>query len=629
MAFGYLSSFLYEKLGFDDIVLEVNQPKNILASSPDIIGISSFTETFEDVIQLSRYFKRVAPDIPLVVGGEHISALPQSLPPTVDYGVLGEGEETLTELLALMMKRDVTPDNLLKIPGLIFWNQGKQWMSPPREWISDLDVIPMPHRQLLSNADPRWQQAIFTARGCPYKCTFCASTKFWQKTRYHSVERVIQEIEYIMKHYPQQTLIPINDDLFPLNKRRMKDIVDAIRAKNIHQKVGFVLNARASVFDEEIARLMAGMNGIVVGFGFESASDKILTSIKGKTSASENLRALELCEKYGFAVVGNFMVGGPDENKEDMAKTYWFIEQNKHRIWHPSVALATPFPGTEFWVNAKERGLVSDDFPHWNVLDLGYRADESVYMGQDVPQEEFTPIYEQFREFQAHPVTSKEEYVEIVARRQYYDFLYQKVGQLPAQRVLNLSFEAVDLSPYFQGETQALSPEQGHLSLTEAEGPFDLIVLNHVLEKVKDPVTLIQEASALLTEQGQMVCLCYNALHLSFVIQLLKGQWDPGYFSVNHTHALRFFTEQTLKTLLSRSGLQLESIEPMYFPRSDFGALLEKLRTALQPVGEAIPSEETMKTFSFLATLSQKVASSKVCRNKSPLAVDLPILPHS
>jgi anaerobic magnesium-protoporphyrin IX monomethyl ester cyclase len=627
LSFGYLAAYLRAYLNFTDLVLVVDDPEALLAQNPQIIGLSSFTETFEDVIKHARYFKRVAPEIPIIVGGEHISALPESLPECVDIGILGEGEETLTELMALFLRNEVNPDNLAKIPGLVFWHAGKRVQSAPRAWISDLDLIPQPDRFLLHNTNNQWQQAIFTARGCPYKCTFCASTRFWQKTRYHSVERVVSEIEYILKHFPNQPLIAINDDLFPLNKRRLKTMVAAIREKGFHRKVGFVLNARASVFDEEIAQLVQAMNAQVVGFGFESASDKVLTAIKGKTSARENLKALELCEKYGLAVVGNFMSGGPDEDTVDMAKTWWFIQKNRDRIWHPSVGLATPFPGTEFWQKAEEMGVIEPDFDRWNVLDLGFRAGESVYMNPHVPVADFVPIYEEFRQFQARPDISRDHFSQIRVKQLYQE---QVFGALAANypqatKILELGPDGSHLRTLLpEAEVTQIAPYQAQLDLSGLDGrKFDLIVLAHCLEKLKDPLLALKNLIPLLDSGAEIVCLAFHAGHLSVLVDLLKGRWDAQIFAVNHHRALRFFDAKNLERLFQSAGLETAQLEFFKFPDQKLQDAAEQLETMLSAFVDLEQYRHTQDCFSLILTsrVAQPVKSTSPARLTTELAL--------
>lgn len=599
LAFGYLASYLEHYLDFHDTILEVDNRDALLSQSPDIIGFSSFTETFEDVIHHARAIKQMEKKTPIIIGGEHISAIPESLPPEVDIGVLGEGEQTLLELVDLYQRGEATPDNLYKVKGIVYWHQGRQVFTEPRPWIEDMDSIPMPNRHLLLK-NTKWQQPIFTARGCPYKCTFCASTRFWQRTRYHSVGRVIQEIEYIVEHFPEQKLIPINDDLFPLNRKRLKAIVDEIRSRKLHDKVGFVLNARASVFDEEIARLVVGMNCQVICFGLESASDKILTALKGKTSAQDNQRALEICERFNLPVVSNMMLGTPEETPEDVAKSYWFMRKNQHRFQRPSIAYSTPFPGTGFWDEAKAQGVIDDKFERWNVLDLGYIKGQSLYMNKHMDEEEFEPIFNAVcDDFQtAFNQSSWKDISATRLKRRYFEGAYEKLLQLhpPQGRILEIGYEDLylaDLQPELD-VTKLYLDEKGELDLSPIAGEsFDTLVLSHALEKWRHPQEHLDSLRAHLSPQAELLCLYYDARHPHLLEQLLHGRWMAGPFGAHHYRGLRFYTQQSLRKLLNRTGwaeIQVQTLmEGAHEPSSQYNEALQALQTEFATPGNQAP----------------------------------------
>ena len=593
LAFGYLSAYLKQHLNFHDIFLEVDSLERIKAQSPDIIGLSSFTETFEDAIRYSRLFKQMDTRIPLIMGGEHISALPESLPDTIDIGVIGEGEETIAELIQLYQRNEATHDNLSKVKGIVYWHKGQQIITEARPWIEDMDSIPMPDRELLLK-DTKWQQPIFTARGCPYKCTFCASTKFWQRTRYHSVDRVVQEIEYILHHFPDQQMIPINDDLFPLNKKRMRAVVDGIRAKGLHNKVGFSLNARASVFDDEIAKMIVDMNGQVVCFGLESASDKILDAIKGKTSAKDNQQALEICERYNLPVVSNMMVGTPEEDVEDLARSYWFIRKNQSRFARPAIAYSTPYPGTEFWNEALRQGLVGPEFERWNILDLGYRRGESLYMNKFIDEAEFESLYGIFKVFQAPLKVAYKHIYAWMAKRRYFETAYPLLleHQTLQGPVLEIGFEEYSLGEiapelqvtkaFVQGAQVDLAPLAGQ--------QFKTIFLSHALEKLRDPEALLRQLKAHLAPDGQLLVLHFNARHPHLLEQLLRGEWQAAPFGINHFYGLRFYSPSTLSQLLAQTGWQTNSSETLVPGEHSYSSSVEeaiRLLEQSQPMPEA------------------------------------------
>jgi radical SAM superfamily enzyme YgiQ (UPF0313 family) len=149
------------------------------------------------------------------------------------------------------------------------------------------------------------------------------------------------------------------------------------------------------VINEERLKLLKEMNVLQIDYGFESGSQRVLSYLKRDTTTVEmNRKAIELSHKYGFKTHGFFMIGAPDETKEDMMQTLKFIKENK--VDTVTLCVVTPYPGTELWYDAKERGLVSDDMD-WSKLDLTPEAGNFIYLNKTMSKEEFLQIYEDFK----------------------------------------------------------------------------------------------------------------------------------------------------------------------------------------------------------------------------------------
>lgn len=598
-------------MSISNTFVEVDDSAKLLSRSPDIIGISSFTETFEEVKKHCRFIKNQNPNMPIIIGGEHISALPQSLPETADYGIRGEGEETLTELLHLHQTHKVSPENLSKINGLVFRHQGQLIITPPRSWIMDLDSIPPPDRKLLEEHPYHWQQTLFTARGCPYKCTFCSATKFWERTRYHSIERVVSEIEYIIQHFPNQEVLPISDDLFPLNKKRLKRIVQAVCDKGLHKKISFTCNARASVFNDEIAQLLVQMNVQGVYFGFESASDRILKQLKGKAKAVENQKALEICEKYGLSTVGSFLLGSTDETIEDMSKTYWFIHHNRKQMWRPNICFSTPYPGTEFWEEVKRRNLVNDNFSQWSKLDMGFKHSQSIYMNQHLSQDEFEPIYKSFyQRLSKGQEQLEQELYQLQIRRFYISKTLRQIADLypsTIDKALEISNEGIHLKHLLdKPDIQRLYVKDGNLqphSIPEESVP--LIIMSHTLEKVLNPFQVLNEIKRLLTPDGQLVLLTFNSFHISFVIELFLGRWSETNFGVYQHDHLNFFSIPGLIKELKNNQWSIHKVDKLKMDITRFQPYIQQIIPLFKHVINLKLFEKSYDAFSSLICASK------------------------
>lgn len=395
LGLAYIASYLGKYLDFHNTkILTENVLIHLANDPPDIIGISSVTEDFSKAVayasELKCKFK-----IPIIIGGIHISSLPQTLPDCFDIAVLGEGEETMKELMEMFQKEGLNKKRLSVIRGVAFHENGKVVTTSPREIISDLDTIPFPARDLLSC---KGFLHMLTSRGCPYRCSFCSSSIFWKKVRYFSAAYVVNEIKELIKRYGASH-ISIWDDIFIANKSRLNKIVELIKSENIHRKVSFGCSVRADLVDEEICDLMRSMNITHVDIGLESGSKRILKYLKGEAASVEkNKKAVEILKDYGFQVRGSFMIGSPEERASDMQATFNFVKES--RLDGGAVYLSLPLPGTEFWRYARKRKLIletgPDDFGELQ-FDLEKNFERAFLLTDCVSKEETLQFFKKIR----------------------------------------------------------------------------------------------------------------------------------------------------------------------------------------------------------------------------------------
>lgn len=365
LGLAYIASYLRRYSDFKDIsILEGDVAYKLRKIKPDLIGISSVTQTFKEACSVARLIKSEYKNIPIIIGGHHITALPHTLPQVFDVAVLGEGEETMRQLLEVIAKYGIQTGGLSAIEGIAFHDGDKVIINRPRKFIENLDYIPYPARDLLSNI--RFSSMI-TSRGCPYKCIFCSSVKFWgRRARFHSPEYVLNEIKELLMKY-RSIHISIWDDLFIANIPRFRIICDLIEKERINKKVSFGCALRSNLVTPELCSLMKRMNIKRVSIGFESGSQKILDHLKcSSVTVEQHLKAVELCKAYGIFVTGTFMIGNPDETEEDLKETLRLIKRLK-LSGGGSISLAAPLPGTDLWEYAKQKKLVSDDMDYSKI----------------------------------------------------------------------------------------------------------------------------------------------------------------------------------------------------------------------------------------------------------------------
>lgn len=379
----YIPAYLREYLDYDGTVVELSEEgsfEDIKKHEPDIIGFSCVTRDYTKVRDLARRCKEEL-GIPTLLGGHHITPIPHTVGPEFDVAVLGEGEQTLLELMEVFLKAGKWDSEILRsVRGIVYQEDGRVTVTAPRKLIEPLDRVPFPARDLLdmekytrpvydwSFVKPLRIASISTSRGCPYKCVYCTASVFWRKYRGFSAGYVVEELRRILECYPAD-VIYIADDLFIADKARLREIVELIEKYGINDEVRFWANARANLVDEEVCSLLKRMNLWHITFGFESFSEPVLKFLKkGTVSVEQNKAAFALAKKYDFDVEGNFMVGSPFETKEDMMRTYNFIKDNDLDSF--GVQVTTPLPGTELWQMAKERSLVTEDMDFTTLYDF-------------------------------------------------------------------------------------------------------------------------------------------------------------------------------------------------------------------------------------------------------------------
>jgi len=364
---GYLKTFL-EKTVDDVEVIIIDDVVDIESENVDIVGFSAISQDYGRAIEKARLVKEEY-RIPTIIGGYHISMLPTTLAPEFDVGVIGEGEKTLSELVLLFKERKAfPPSHLRKIPGLVFRDGDTIAETEPRSLISPLDSIPFPDR---ASTKKPWQSiGVFSSRGCPYKCKFCCSTRFWKKTRYFSPEYVIAEISSIVDDFPEVKTIAFCDDLFVSSRKRLRRIIELLEREGHSKSISFTCNVRANLVDNELCELLLRGGIRQVSFGLESANDRMLKQLKGNTITVDTCRtALELLSNHGIATNCTYIIGTPGETETEARDTFDFVlaNVNSGKISDAICSIMCPLPGTPMWDYARKNGFVSETMD-WSRL---------------------------------------------------------------------------------------------------------------------------------------------------------------------------------------------------------------------------------------------------------------------
>ncbi len=359
---------------------------------PDLVGITSVSQNFNIALEYADYFKSL--QIPVIMGGIHLTCVPETLPPSAFAACLGEGEYSFVEIVKALLNNSLNPQTLSKIPGIVYWDDKELKITRKHEFEMHLDNIPIPARELMHIKKHSY---IFSSRGCPYLCSFCASTRFWKKVRFFSAEYVVNEIELLIRDYNVK-MISFFDDLFISNSKRLEEIVNLLKKRSLLGKVLFTCSCRVNLVNDKIAHLLSEMGIVSVGIGLESGNDEILTYLKGKNiSVKQNHEAIEILKKHGISVNASCVIGSPKETKEQIMDTYNFIKNSKLDLF--DVYLLTPYPGTDVWDYAKSRNLVAEKRFDWSRLNINtFHVDKNkiIILSETLSKEELLALYKKF-----------------------------------------------------------------------------------------------------------------------------------------------------------------------------------------------------------------------------------------
>lgn len=394
----YLAGYL-EKMGSGVEVLIKDNLDDLIEAKPEILGISSVTENIEFARSLASQAKAIWDSI-TILGGAHITSLPKVLPKEFDLAVIGEGEETVFDLVRHIQKHgSLNEDHLRQIPGLSYHIEGGVHQTPFRKGLNSLDDIPHPARhKYIKKTGITY---MMTSRGCPYTCNFCSIPNISEGYRTHSPEYVVEEISSIKKQFSHVQHIGIFDDLYIVNRKRVEAIADLVSAEGINQDLSFSCWVRANLIDEKMVHTLNKMNMLYVAFGAESGSSRVLSKIKPGCTLEQNQQAIDLLHDHGIRVTLSLILGHPEETEEDLWATYHFIEKNLDKILEVEFNVAIPWPGTDLWEGAKKRGLVHEEMDFGVLKEcahfLNYSTDLYPYLNENISRERFDEILDDFK----------------------------------------------------------------------------------------------------------------------------------------------------------------------------------------------------------------------------------------
>lgn len=370
LSIAYLSSYLVAK-GYETQIIDLQVPaqrltwqKDIAQFDPGVIGVTAMTPAIGKASKIGNICKEILPKATLVLGGCHLTFLPEETMrqrEIFDVGVLSEGEVTLYELVKTIEDKSA----LDQVKGLIVRHGEKLIITGQRDRIHDLHNLPSPHEQYdldyylwYGGYSDIWTfkcASSVVSRGCPFRCRFCAAQKFWSKNYiYCSEDHVVNEMMWLSHHGARAVFF--RDSTFTVNKKWVLSFCEAKRRAGI--KMRWICNSRVNTLTEDVVIAMKDAGLEAIYFGVESGSQRVLDYYGKGTTVDQARHAFALCRKYGIATVAYFMIGAPSETRKDIEESRKLAQELKatHTHWF----IYTPLPGSELYDDFMKHGYKPD-----------------------------------------------------------------------------------------------------------------------------------------------------------------------------------------------------------------------------------------------------------------------------
>jgi radical SAM superfamily enzyme YgiQ (UPF0313 family) len=341
-------------------------------TEPGMIGLSCTTSGYLDALRIATMVKGKYPWIKTVFGGAHISALREKIlegDAVVDYAVVGEGEETLTELVNLDGK------NPGSIAGLVYRDpQARVRFSGFRQRAIALDDLPFPAYEKLEGYPHAYTLPIFnyprtpnasciSSRGCPYACSYCDRSVFRKSFRFNSADYLYRHLKYLKERFGVRH-INFYDDLFTFNFKRIESFCRMM----IDQPLDMTFNCavRAEHVNPELLKLMKAAGCWMISLGIESGDEQLLKQHRQNVDLQLLAQTIRAIKKAGIRVKGLLMMGLPGESEDTIKNSMDYVFSLP--IDDFNLAKFTPFPGSPLYEHIHELGEFNESIADMDCM---------------------------------------------------------------------------------------------------------------------------------------------------------------------------------------------------------------------------------------------------------------------
>ena len=363
----YISGYL-EDQGIENEVFDTTFSSKtafhtyLLTHRPRAIGIYVNLMTKLNVLEAIRFLKHHLPETVIILGGPEVRYSAENfLRYGADYIVIGEGEETMSELVTCLVMEPVLEgvvpgrifETTVDIPGIAFLKQGNFVQTPERQKIRDLNELSIPNRKKINLRQylDLWKKhhgksalSVSTMRGCPYTCKWCSRAVYGLSYRRRSADKVVEELQEIKEAYDPDSLWFV-DDVFTISHRWLTGFRDEL--KKVGLRIPYECITRADRLNEEVIMLLKETGCFRVWIGAESGSQKIIDLMDRRVDVNQVRDMIKLTRKHGIEAGTFIMLGYPGETEEDIEETIRHLKQSNPD--HFTITVAYPIRGTELY----------------------------------------------------------------------------------------------------------------------------------------------------------------------------------------------------------------------------------------------------------------------------------------
>ncbi|HEX7486307.1 MAG TPA: radical SAM protein [Vicinamibacterales bacterium] len=334
---------------------------------PAIVGVACMHSLeMDDTLEVAQRVRRAAPGVFILLGGHSAAAFPGPLRHAqVDAISVADGERVMADL-ADVLSRGGSPR---EVCGLLVNDGDKGFVATPTAEPVGLDEIPLPARHAVLTGHrhysclqfrPTW--LVETARGCPFRCSFCSVWPLYERSyRVRSVDAVCRDLASVGPH------VFIVDDLFWHRPDRSRELAQELLRRGIRKRWALVQSRTDLVASRpdllEAWRPFA--KDIDIFFGLEAATDGNLNGLAKDTTVARTVDAIAVARHYGYGVTGNFVID-PDWDESDFERLWAFVDE--HRLGRAGYTILTPLPGTPYYESVRDRIRAAT----WSQFDMSH-----------------------------------------------------------------------------------------------------------------------------------------------------------------------------------------------------------------------------------------------------------------